>query len=281
VSVRIPGRPRRLALRAAALLLAGGAALWVPVRPSNARDWTPDNARLARATVRGDSLFVSNVRHARYASEADFTVAWEERAYDLRELESAWFVVEPFEERWEGPAHTLVSFGFRGGEYLAVSVEIRKEEGERYSMLKGVMKRFELVYVVADERDVVKLRSNHRRDDVYVYPVRAPREKVRAMLVDMMARVEELAEEPEFYNTFTNNCTSNLVRHVNRVTPRRVPPFSPRVLLPGYSDRLAYELGMIDTSLPFEDARERFRINDRALRWADAPDFSRRIREAE
>lgn len=133
--------------------------------------------------------------------------------------------------------------------------------------------------MVADERDVIRLRTNYRKDPVHLYPVRAERARIRAMLVDMLRRANELRERPEFYNTLTNTCTTNLVRHLNRISTRRVRPFSPRVLLPGYSDALAHELGLLDTDLLLEEARERFLITPRAQRLGDTPDFSRRIRE--
>ena len=263
---------------ALAVLLLAAAVAWWRVRPSNDRAWSPDNERLSYAEFRGDSVTVRNVRHARYRTADDYVVRWEDRVYDLRTVRTAWFAVEPFEAEWRGPAHTLVSFGFDDGRYLAASVEIRKERGESYSLLKGVLKHFELVYVLADERDALKLRTNIRRDSVYLYPIRATRPQVRAMLEDVLRRANRLREHPEFYHTVSNNCTSNLVQHVNRVAPRRVP-WSPRTLLPGYSDALAHDLGLIDTDLPLDQARERFRINERALRHADDPDFSRLIRE--
>lgn len=275
----MPNPLRRLKKRyLAALLLAPPAAWWAALQPSNDRDWTADNAVLPWAEVRGDSVRVHNVRNALHLGPDSVVVRHEDRAYDLRELVRAWYLVEPFEKDWRGPAHTLASFEFANGEFLAVSVEVRKEKGETYSLLKGLLKRFEITYVVADERDAIGVRTNVRKDDVYLYPIRAPREKVRAMLLDMLARANELREEPEFYNTLTNTCTTNLAEHVNRVTPRRVP-LSWRVALPGYSDRLAYDLGLIDTGLPFDAARERFFITDKAQRSADAPDFSARIRQ--
>lgn len=274
--MRLPKvRKRWIAL---ALLLAA-VGWWTSIDPSNARDWTPDNAELAYAEFAGDSVRVHNVRNATYVTTDSYTVAYEERSYDLRELESAWFLVEPFSRDWRGPAHTLVSFGFGDGRYLAVSVEIRKEKEEVFNPLKGLLRQFEIIYVVADERDVVRLRTNYRRDPVYLYPIRADRAKLRAVFVDMMNRANELRERPEFYNTLTSTCTSNLVRHVNRISPRRVPRLSYKVFLPGYSDQLAYDLGLIDTDLPFEQARERFHINALAERHGNDPAFSERIRE--
>jgi hypothetical protein len=270
----------RLALFAALLLTAVvlGFLLFGP-KPSNDRDWTPDQARLPWAEIAGRRVEVHNVRNARYRSTEDYDVAWEDRSYDLDRLRSAWFVVEPFESQdWEGPAHTLMSFGFAGGDYLAISVEIRKEKGEGFSPWKGLLRQYEVMYVVGDERDLIQLRTNHRRDPVYLYPVRAPRERIEQMFVSMLRRANHLRQEPEHYNTLTNTCTTNIVRHVNELVPGRVP-WSYKVLLPGYSDELAYELGLIDTELPFHAAKRHFRIDDDALRAAGQEDFSRRIRQ--
>jgi hypothetical protein len=217
------------------------------------------------------------VRYARYRTVSDFDVAWEDRTYDLDRLRSAWFLVEPFEPDWDGPAHTLMSFGFEGDDYLAISAEIRKERGEEFSPWKGLLRQFEIMYVVGDERDLIQLRTNHRRDPVYLYPVRAPRERIEQMLVSMLRRANRLRQEPELYNTVTNTCTTSIVRHVNELVPGRVP-WSYKLLFPGYSDELAYGLGLIDTDLPFPEAKRRFRIDDDAQRAAGREDFSRLIR---
>lgn len=251
------------------------------IRPSNARTWSGDQTKLPSATFEGDLVHVKDIRNFHYRSTTDYDPAWYDRTFDLRELESLWFLVEPFDEG-KGAAHTLVSFGFAGPagpEYLAISVEIRKEVGEEFSVVKGILRQYELMYVVGDERDLIQLRSNYRKDDVYLYPIRAPKERIRAMLVGMLERANRLREEPEFYNTLTNTCTTNIVRHVEEVAPGRVPRFRREVILPGYSDRLAYDLDLLDTDLPFEKARERFKINERALQAQGDPDFSVKIRE--
>ena len=151
--------------------------------------------------------------------------------------------------------------------------------GETYSALRGLFREYELMYLVGDERDLVKLRANYRHDPVYLYPVRTTPERARRMFLQMLARANELRRDPEFYNTVTNNCTTNIVRHVNTIVPGRVP-LSLATVLPGYSDQLAYRIGLIDTTLPLDAARERFRINERAARFADDPAFSDRIRAA-
>lgn len=261
----------------AALLLFVAVIAYLSIRPSNDRDWAADQAVLPWAEIDGREIRVHNIRNATYRTAGDYDVAWYDKTYHLDRLESLWFIVEPF-AGWEGPAHTFVSFGFAGGEYLAVSVEIRKEKGEEFSVWKGLLRQYEIMYVLGDERDLIKLRSNFRGDDVYVYPVRAPREGMERMLLAMLGRANRLRERPEHYNTLTSTCTTNIVRHVNQIDPERIP-YRYEVFLPGFSDRLAYDLGLIDTDLPFEQARARFKINERARRWADSPDFSTRIRQ--
>lgn len=263
---------------AGAVVLAAAAYVTIvlPRRPSNDRAWARDQRALPRATFAGDSVRIANVRDIRYRSTSDYDVALDERAYDLRELESVWFAVEPF-SGVRGPAHTFVSFGFRDGAYVAISVEIRKEEGESFSPLRGLLRTYELMYVVGDERDLVKLRSNHRGDDVFLYRTTATPEKGRALFRSMLRRANALAERPEFYNTLTSTCTTNIVRHVNEIAPKRVP-FSYRVLLPAYADELAYEIGLLDTTVAFDSLRARAHINARAATHADSPEFSRLIR---
>jgi hypothetical protein len=246
-------------------------------QPSHDRDWSPAQAVLPWADLDGDRVVLHSVRHCTYRGVHDYDVRHEDRAYELSRLRSVDLVVEPFAV-WRGPAHTFVSFGFDGHQYVAVSPEIRKVRGQAFSALKGLFKAYELMYVVGDERDLVGVRALHRRDDVYVYPLRASREGARRLFLDMLRRLNQLRARPEFYHTLTNNCVSNLVRHINKVVRRQIP-FSFRLVLPGYCDRLAYDLGWIDTRLPFGEARRRFLVNERAAAGpADAPDFSVRIR---
>jgi len=246
------------------------------VHPSNQRDWSPDQQRLATAEFDGDSVLVRNVRNAHYRSTTDYDVHWEDRRYDLSQIDSVWYVVEPFAS-WRGPAHTFLSFGFRNGDYVAISVEIRKERGESFSPVWGLLRRYELTYIVGDERDLIGLRANHRHDDVYLYPMRATPEAARALFVAMLERANALAAEPEFYNTLTSTCTSNIVDHVNTIAVEPIG-FSFRTLFPAYSDDLAYDLGLIDTNLPRYQYRAAYRINELAAEHADSADFSKAIR---
>jgi len=244
--------------------------------PSHDRDWSPDLAVLPYADVGDDHVIVRNIRNCAFESDDDYVVNHYDKRFDLRQLRTVDFIIVPFKES-PSLAHTMLSFGFADGEHLVVSAEARLEKGEEYSPILGELRQYELMYVVADERDAILRRTKHRGAEVYVYRTIATPEQSRDLFVDMMRRVNQLAEVPEFYDTLTNNCTTNIVRHLNRLRPGRVP-YDLRVLLPGFSDGLAYELGLIDTSLPFEEARRRARVTDVANRSADSPNFSSRIR---
>lgn len=245
--------------------------------PSNDLDWSEDQAVLAYAEIKDNKVEIKNIRNFTYRSETDYSANYYDKTFDLEKLQTLDFIVEPFSE-WDGAAHTFLSFGFEGDEYLSVSVEIRKEKGEEYSPFKGLFRQYEIMYVIADENDVVKLRSNHRKNDVYIYPAKVSAETIQKVFLDILNRVNHLKDKPEFYNTLTNTCTTNIVRHINTITPKTIP-WNLKVLFPGYSDRLAYDLDLIDTDLTFGKIRDHFRINERALEYKDSPDFSVKIRQ--
>ncbi len=266
----------RVLLGAIALISLFDCLLIILVRPSNERDWSLDQAGLAHAEFSKDKVQIQNVRNAVYRSSADFDVHWETRSYDLSQVETLWFLVEPFSD-WRGPAHTFLSFGFADGKYLGVSVEIRKEKGEAFSPFLGLFRQYELIYVLADERDLITLRAKYRNDPVFLYKMRATPEKIRALLHSMLARANQLAVQPEFYHTLNNTCTSNIVDHIDMIAPGRIP-FSYKTLLPAYSDDLSFDLGLIDTKLDREHYRAAHQINALVLLYADSPDFSNAIR---
>jgi hypothetical protein len=249
---------------------------WLNIPPSNDRDWAPDQAILPYAEFKGDTVTVRNVRCCSYKTTQDYVVRHSDETFDLKDLQSVWFVVEPF-SAWQGAAHTFLSFGFAGDRYLAISVETRREQGEGFSAWKGLFKQYELIYVIGDERDLIHLRANVRRDRVYLFPIRATRDDIRTLFVDILVRANKLRVEPEFYHSITNTCTTNIMDHVNKIASRKVP-LHKSILLPGYSDRLAYDLGLIDTDLSFEEAKRRFQINERAARFQDDVRFSAKIR---
>ena len=246
-------------------------------RPSNDRDWTPLQGRVATAEFHGNQVTIHNVRNTQFRTADDYTVRWEDRTYDLERLTSLDYIVVPFPES-PAIAHTMLSFGFDDEDYLDVSVETRKEKGEGYGTLAGVMNQYEIVYVLGDERDLIQLRTHHWMNDVHLYRTRATPEEAREIFRDVMKRVNQLAIRPEFYHTLTNNCTTNIRSHVNKLFPDRIP-YDYRVLFPGRSDELAYELGLLDTEDTFEQTRERARINYLAYVYGDDPDFSVKIRQ--
>ena len=263
-----------------AVLCAGLAVLWTSLEPTNDRDWQTDLAVLAYATIDGDKVTVHNIRNFDYRSETDYTPAYYDKTFDLEKLRS----VDILTSYWMGPAvaHAFVSFGFAGDEYLTVSIEVRKPKGEAYSTLKGLFRQYELIYVVADERDAIRLRTNYRRDppeDVYIYRANGSSWDVRRLFKEYMERINALRTQPEFYNTLTTNCTTNIWTNaeVNRVAGR--VPFSWKVLASGYVPEYLYEQGRLETmGLSFPELQQQVHVNARAQAADKAADFSRRIR---
>jgi hypothetical protein len=266
-------RGRALALVGVLWLLVAGWWLGIPAR--NDRDWQPDVARLPAATFEGEVVTLHNVRNFDYATETDFTQRWEERTYDLARLRGA----DLFLSYW-GPtliAHTIMSWAFDDGRHLAVSIETRKENGETYSALRGFFRQYELYYVVADERDVVRLRTNHRGEQVFLYRLRATPERARAALRSYLEEVNRLVERPRWYNAFTHNCTTTIRFHVQQAGVHN--PWNWRILVNGKGDELLYSRGTINTSLPFADVRALSDITGKAKAADREENFSRRIRE--
>lgn len=266
----------------AACLAAGVAAcLAVLLRagsPRTDRDWAADHAVQPLVSFAGDSVRVDSVRDFHHRPGGAFDPAYRTEAFDTADVRAIWFALAPFTGSWSGLAHTFVSFELDGGRFLAVSVEARRERDESYSIVGGLTRRFEVTYVVGTESDLLGLRAL-RGDVLYLYPSRATPHQARAMLVDMLTRAQALRGTPEFYNTLTNNCATNLRAHVNRIATRPLP-FGWAILFPGYSDKLALERGLLATELSLEQARARYRVDERArAALAEAAaDFSARIR---
>ena len=247
---------------------------WLLLAPSNDRDWVADVRELPRAEIDGDRLVIHNVRNFDYRSETDFTERWETREYDLRDLQG----VDLFMSYWGSPtiAHTIASWDFGDGRPLAISIETRKEEGESYSAVLGFFRQFELYYVIADERDVVRVRTNFRGETVRLYRTTASADMARAILLDYLAEINALVEDPAWYNAATHNCTTTIRHHVRHVA--QGAPFDYRILVNGRLDELGYERGNVDTSLPFEELRLRSEITERAIAAGNSDAFSELIR---
>lgn len=256
-----------------ALLLVVG---WQFKRPSNDRQWTPDMARPARIEIDGDRVAIGDIRDCAYRTEDEYDLRYVDQEYDLQALRSVDFLLERF-HALDFLAHTLLSFGFEDGRHVAISVELRREEGETFHPVAGLFKQYEIMYVVGTEQDLIGLRTNHRKSRVWLYPIKTTPERMRALFVHMLERARAIAAQPEFYNTLTSSCTTNIVDHVRLLVPGRIP-LDWRILFPGYTGEMAYELGLIDTEGSFDEAAARFRIDPAAQAAPVGPDFSRRIR---
>jgi hypothetical protein len=271
----LPNRKRTLTGFLAAVVVIG--AWWLSIPASNRRDWQPDLAVLPFASIQGDVVTIHNIRHLHYRTETDFDVRHYDKTFDLSRLDGA----DLLAVYWMGDAiaHVMVSFGFQEKEFVAFSIETRKERGEGYSTLKGFFKQYELAYVVADERDLIRVRTDYRNpaEDVYLYRLKMPRENVRKLFLEYIRQINAMKDAPEWYNTLTTNCTTNVVRHVRAFGGRAT--YTWKVLLSGYAPQYAYELGALDATMPFDELRRRSYINPRARVVGDDPDFSMKIRE--
>ena len=248
---------------------------WTTIKPSNDRRWAPDVARTATATVDGDRLMVDNVRNFVWRSNTDFDQRWEQRTYRLSQVTSVDLIMSYWGD--EAIAHTIVSFGFQDGSRLAFSIEIRREGCEAYSTLAGFFKQYDVAIIAADERDVVRVRSNIRGEDVRIYRLRMSPANAQTLLREYMAQMNSLVQHPRFYNILTGNCTTLVFDMVRAIHPGL--PMDPRVILSGYLPNYIYELGAVDTSMPFKELRAISRIHDKAIRAGDALDFSTEIRK--
>lgn len=271
-------RWRKQAIGIYFLLFAALLVWWSNIAPSNARDWQTDVATLASATIDGDVVTVHNIRNFDYRSEFDYTPHYYDKRFDLRELTG----VDVVAVYWMGPAiaHVFLSFEFNHKDHLAVSIETRKEKGEAYSTLKGFFRRYELYYVVADERDVIRLRTNYRHDpieDVYVYRARGGVENGRNLFLEYIRQINALNNHPEFYNTLTTNCTTSIWLNT-KVNATHVP-FNWKILVSGYLPKFLYDNNRLERGgLSFTDLQRSAHVNARALAAGDAADFSERIR---
>ena len=260
---------------AAVLATALVVAWWRSLRPSNDRDRRPEVARLATAEVRGDRVTVRNVRHFRYRSVEEFDERWEDRSYDLARLDG----LDVFFVHW-GPKlynHTILSWSFDDGQRLAISVEVRKRKDQVYSAWKAFFKQYELIYVAADERDLIELRTNYRGEQVWLYRIRTTQAGARALLLRYLDAMNAIARKPLWYNALSANCTTVVRQRVLDAGGRM--PFSWRYVANAYLPELLYRRGTLDTSRPFEELRAMSHINPRALAVGEGEDFSARIRE--
>jgi hypothetical protein len=236
------------------------AVIWALYRipPKGDRDWATDHAHAPSAAIEGDRVTVSHFRSFRYPGASTVEPRWTEQSFDLRQLEGCDFIVVPFAAN-QRLAHTMVSFRFAEGPNLALSVEARREKGEAYSVLRGVLHQFELVYVIGDEDDLLGVRLERLKDTLYIHPVHVEPATCRQFLVDLLGAANEVSAKPQWYGTLRSNCTTNLVDSLERTRGAPVS-WDARMLLPGGSAELVYDLGLLDSTEPFETLKERARM---------------------
>ncbi len=283
----LPGRIRTLMWFCGAFAVVLTWFLLIPA--SNDREWLPDVARQPHATIDDDQVTVHDIRNFEYRSTTDFTPRYYDRTFDLNGLKSVDFILSSWGVK--NIVHTMLSFGFEGGDHLAVSIETRREKTdplnrgrssgmEPQSAIRGLFKQYELIYVLADERDLLRLRTNFRNEKVYVYPTNATPEQARALFMDILTTVNRLYENPQFYNTLCDNCTTGLVPHLRNIGLHQ--PFEIRLLMNGLTDQLALEAGWLKSNLPVGATHAAMRkahyVNPFAQDASGGQTYSKRIR---
>jgi hypothetical protein len=278
-------RPTRIRAGSAAIVtlaltfLAGGASLglaWQRATPSHDRAWQDGQERIPLVRVIGDSVRIDHLRDSRHFPDGTSETRWTGASYRISDVERIWFALSPFNPRVRALAHPFLSFEMSDGRFLAVSVEARREQGRTYSAVRGLLPSYETIIVFGTEEDLLSLRAVAWNDPLYLFPIRVEPDQARTMFVALLERAREIEAQPEFYHTLTNNCTTNLIRPINRMVDL---PIRWRVgIMPGYSFDEAYDRGWIDTDLPRDRARAVHHVNESVRAAQGTPDFSLRIR---
>src|SRR6266536_2985558 len=275
VALLIAVKRRGLALGAGALAFVLVLIWWLLIKPSNDRPWQPDVAQTAWADIDGDLVTLHNVRNCDYRTATDYTPHWETRTVRLSEITGIDLAVNYWGSPWI--AHPIVSFQFADAPPLCFSIETRKTFGQTYSTIGGLYRQYALIYLVADERDVIRLRTNYRHEDIYLYHLPAPPDRVRERFLEYVHSLNALRAQPRWYNAITTNCTTSI--RSQHPSKERIP-WDWRILLNGKGDELLYrDRDLVTGGLPFGELKARSLIDTRARAANDSPDFSQLIRE--
>jgi hypothetical protein len=272
---RAKGQPTRAGLLFAGFCLVLG--WWLSLRPTNEGNWQPNADRTAWVELDGDRATIHNLRDCDYRTETDYTGCWSDRTVYLSQLRFADFFFTNWGPRWIG--HPIVSFQFGDSDHIAFSIEARYKVGQSYSAVLGFFRQYELIFVAADERDVIRLRTNYRKDEeVYMYRTTVPPAAAREIFLVYVTYLNRLKDQPEWYNALTRNCTTTIDRQIaaDMTNPQ---PWNYQLVLNGTLDRLLYDRGRLATGgLPFPELRQREHINAAAHAADQSPEFSALIR---
>ena len=252
-------------------------AWWLTIKPSNERDWQKDVAVLPYAIIQDNQITIRNIRNLTYRTETDFDIHYYDKTFDLNALDS----VDLIAVYWMGDAiaHIMMSFGFQEKDFVAFSIETRKEKREGYSTIKGFFKQYELIYIAGDERDLIRVRTDYRnpQEDVYLYRLKLDRGRAQKLFMEYIRQINDMKKRPIWYNTLSTNCTTNIAMHIRTFSDHI--RYNWKILLSGYAPLYAYEIGALDTSLPFAELKKLSYINPRAHGIGNDPEFSKKIRE--
>jgi Domain of unknown function (DUF4105) len=257
------------------VLFAGVLIWWLTLKPRNNGNWQPDVSRLAWADINGDEFTFHNVRNCDYRTAIDYTPHWETRTVRLSQITGIDLAIDYWGSPWI--AHPIVSFQFADAAPLCFSIETRKTAGQTYSTIGGLYRQYALIYIVSDERDVIRLRTNYRNEDIYLYHTTVPQNRARERFLEYVRSLNALRAQPRWYNAITTNCTTSI--RSQHPSKERIP-WDWRILLNGKGDELLYrDGGLVTGGLPFAELKARSLIDTRARAANDSPDFSKMIRE--
>lgn len=245
---------------------------------SDSRDWVWDQERTVLIRLSEEEAIIDNLRNTIYGEDGRIhSRNHYTDVFRFEDVESVDYVHEILSANGL-VAHGFLTFAFSDGRRLAVSVEARRRAHHTYHPLRGLFRNYELIYIMGQETDLIGMRGNVRNNPVYVYPIRATRDEARGVFRSVLSRAESLGRHPEFYNTITNNCVTNILLHASDFAPESLR-YDIRILLPGLADGLIVERGLVAFEGSRHEARQQFRINDRSRPFADPREWSEQIRQ--